>query len=92
MLVVHWLVRYLGVAIAGKLSDQFGRKGVLLFSAILFTSSGIGCMFSGSISDLVILPHRWWCRYWCCFGDIATCIFPKFRFHATAEHWCRCTS
>lgn len=44
----------LGVAIAGKLSDQFGRKGVLLFSAVLFTSSGFGCMFSESISGLVL--------------------------------------
>ena len=44
----------LGVAVAGKLSDHFGRKGVLLFSAVLFTSSGIGCMFSESVSDLVI--------------------------------------
>lgn len=44
----------LGVAVAGKLSDLFGRKPVLLFSAVLFTSSGIGCMLSGSISDLVI--------------------------------------
>lgn len=43
-----------GVAIAGKLSDYFGRKLVLLFSAVLFTSSGIGCMVSGSISDLVL--------------------------------------
>jgi SP family arabinose:H+ symporter-like MFS transporter len=44
----------LGVAIAGKLSDYFGRKAVLIFSAVLFTSSGVGCMFSGSISDLVL--------------------------------------
>jgi sugar porter (SP) family MFS transporter len=44
----------LGVAIAGKLSDYFGRKAVLIFSAVLFTSSGIGCMFSGSITDLVL--------------------------------------
>lgn len=44
----------LGVAVAGKLSDYFGRKVVLIFSAVLFTSSGIGCMFSGSISDLVL--------------------------------------
>lgn len=43
-----------GVAIAGKLSDYFGRKLVLLFSAVLFTSSGIGCMVSSSISDLVL--------------------------------------
>ena len=43
----------LGVTIAGKLSDHFGRKGVLLFSAVLFTASGIGCMVSESVSDLV---------------------------------------
>ncbi len=44
----------IGVAMAGKLSDYFGRKGVLIFSAVLFTGSGIGCMLSGSISDLVL--------------------------------------
>ncbi|MBW8330374.1 MAG: sugar porter family MFS transporter [Prolixibacteraceae bacterium] len=44
----------LGVAVAGKMSDYFGRKPVLLFSAVLFSGSAIGCMFSGTISDLVI--------------------------------------
>jgi sugar porter (SP) family MFS transporter len=44
----------LGVAMAGKLSDYFGRKWVLLFSAVLFTCSGIGCMVSGSIAGLVL--------------------------------------
>jgi len=43
-----------GVAIAGKLSDQFGRKGILLFSAVLFTLAGIGCMVSESVTGLVI--------------------------------------
>lgn len=43
-----------GVAIAGKLSDYFGRKPVLLISAVLFSSSAIGCMFSANISQLVI--------------------------------------
>jgi len=43
-----------GVAIAGKLSDYFGRKIVLILSAVLFSVSAIGCMISGSISDLVI--------------------------------------
>ena len=42
-----------GVIIAGKLSDQFGRKSVLLLSAVLFTGSGIGCMFAENISQLV---------------------------------------
>ena len=44
----------LGVVIAGKLSDYFGRKVVLIISAVLFTTSGIGCMVSGSVSELVI--------------------------------------
>ena len=43
-----------GVAVAGKLSDYFGRKIVLLLSAVMFSLSAIGCMFSGSISDLVV--------------------------------------
>ncbi len=43
-----------GVAIAGILSDRFGRKAVLLFSAVLFSASGIGCMVSGNIDELVI--------------------------------------
>jgi sugar porter (SP) family MFS transporter len=43
-----------GVAIAGKLSDYFGRKIVLLLSAVLFSVSAIGCMISGTISTLVI--------------------------------------
>jgi len=43
-----------GVAIAGKLSDYFGRKIVLLLSAVMFSVSAVGCMFSGSISSLVL--------------------------------------
>ena len=42
-----------GVAIAGRLSDMFGRKPVLLLSAVLFTSSSIGCMFSHDEFSLV---------------------------------------
>jgi SP family arabinose:H+ symporter-like MFS transporter len=33
----------IGVAAAGKLSDSYGRKKVLLLSALLFTVSAIGC-------------------------------------------------
>lgn len=44
----------LGVTLAGKLSDYFGRKLVLLFSAVLFSTSAIGCMISGNISELVV--------------------------------------
>ncbi|HTN38876.1 MAG TPA: sugar porter family MFS transporter [Arachidicoccus sp.] len=34
----------LGVSVAGKLSDSYGRKIVLLLSALLFTVSALGCM------------------------------------------------
>jgi len=43
-----------GVSIAGRLTDLFGRKAVLLFSAVLFSVSGFGCMLSNSIDGLVI--------------------------------------
>jgi sugar porter (SP) family MFS transporter len=43
-----------GVAIAGKLSDYFGRKIVLLLSAVMFSMSALGCMFSDSIATLVV--------------------------------------
>jgi MFS transporter, SP family, arabinose:H+ symporter len=43
-----------GVMIAGSLSDKFGRKIVLLLSAVLFSVSGIGCMVAGSEVQLVI--------------------------------------
>jgi SP family arabinose:H+ symporter-like MFS transporter len=43
-----------GVSFSGKLSDQYGRKMVLILSAILFLASAIGCMFSNSFTILVI--------------------------------------
>lgn len=43
-----------GVMIAGSLSDKFGRKIVLLLSAVLFSVSGIGCMIAGNEVQLVI--------------------------------------
>lgn len=43
-----------GVMIAGYLSDLFGRKIIMVLSAILFSLSGIGCMISGNEVQLVI--------------------------------------
>ncbi len=43
-----------GVMVAGSLSDKFGRKIVLLLSAVLFSVSGLGCMIAGSEVQLVI--------------------------------------
>lgn len=44
----------IGVSFSGKLSDQYGRKIVLILSAVLFLSSAIGCMLSGSFTVLVV--------------------------------------
>jgi len=43
----------IGVSFAGVLSDKFGRKYTMIVSAILFTSSAIGCTFAGSFNALV---------------------------------------
>jgi SP family arabinose:H+ symporter-like MFS transporter len=43
-----------GVSVAGWLSDKFGRKMILLLSAILFSLSAIGCAVSSSFSTLVV--------------------------------------
>lgn len=36
----------IGVGFAGKLSDRFGRKKIMLLSAFLFTISALGCMLT----------------------------------------------
>jgi sugar porter (SP) family MFS transporter len=43
----------LGVAVAGMLSDRFGRKMTMILSAVLFSASGIGCAVSSSVDQLV---------------------------------------
>lgn len=43
-----------GAAIAGYLSDRYGRKKVLLVSALLFIASALGCLFADSIAVLVV--------------------------------------
>jgi sugar porter (SP) family MFS transporter len=43
-----------GVAVAGRLSDLFGRKPVLLLSAALFMLSAVGCMLSNGNMQLVV--------------------------------------
>lgn len=43
----------IGVAFAGKLSDSYGRKKVLLLSALLFTASAIGCMLAKGEAVLI---------------------------------------
>lgn len=44
----------IGVSCSGKLSDRYGRKIVLILSAILFLASALGCMFSGTFEVLIL--------------------------------------
>ena len=43
-----------GVAVAGEMSDRFGRKYSLIISGLLFTVSAIGCAFAASHTGLII--------------------------------------
>ena len=42
-----------GVAVAGWLSDRFGRKPTMLLSSVLFSVSALGCAFCAGFDDLV---------------------------------------
>ena len=44
----------IGVSFSGKLSDKYGRKIVMVLSAVLFLASAIGCMFASSFTALII--------------------------------------
>lgn len=44
----------IGVLFAGVLGDKFGRKKAMIISAILFTTSAVGCAFSANFSQLVV--------------------------------------
>lgn len=44
----------IGVSMAGALSDLYGRKRIMLLSAVLFSVSALGCAVAGSITELVV--------------------------------------
>ena len=44
----------LGVMIAGMMSDHYGRKSTMIFSALLFSVSAIGCAVCSDFNQLVI--------------------------------------
>jgi SP family arabinose:H+ symporter-like MFS transporter len=44
----------IGVSFSGKLSDKYGRKIVLIISAVLFLASALGCMLSNSFTVLIV--------------------------------------
>ncbi|MEI6914660.1 MAG: sugar porter family MFS transporter [Armatimonadota bacterium] len=47
----------LGALVAGKFADQFGRRPVLMVSAVLFLASALGCMVTTSFT--VLICARW---------------------------------
>lgn len=44
----------IGVSCSGKVSDKYGRKIVLIISAVLFLVSAIGCMYAHSFTALIL--------------------------------------
>ncbi|WP_421944738.1 sugar porter family MFS transporter [Pedobacter sp.] len=43
----------IGVIVSGKLSDRFGRKIVMIISALLFLVSALGCMYADFFASLI---------------------------------------
>lgn len=43
----------IGVVVSGKLSDRFGRKIVMIISALLFLVSALGCMYADFFASLI---------------------------------------
>lgn len=44
----------IGVSFSGSFSDKYGRKVVLILSAVLFLASALGCMLSASFTTLIL--------------------------------------
>ena len=44
----------IGVSFAGGLSDKYGRKKVMLLSAVLFSVSAVGCAIASSYNELIL--------------------------------------
>lgn len=59
-LMLGWVVSsalfgcVIGSGIGGWLSDQFGRKSILILSAVLFTATGLGCAVAPSANVLTL--------------------------------------
>ena len=52
-LSVYLISFALGQLFFGSLSDQFGRKPVMLGGAVLYGTSGLACAFAGSVEQLI---------------------------------------
>jgi EmrB/QacA subfamily drug resistance transporter len=54
-ITIYALGQVITMPVAGKISDQFGRKRVFLISAVIFTAASLLCGFATNIETLVVL-------------------------------------
>ncbi len=54
-ITIYALGQVLTMPVAGRISDQFGRKKVFVGAAMLFTAASLACGFAGNIAVLVVL-------------------------------------
>lgn len=54
-ITIYALGQVLTMPVAGRISDQYGRKKVFLISIVLFTAASLACGFAGNIYLLVVL-------------------------------------
>ena len=74
-----------GVLFAGILSDKLGRKLTMVISAVLFSTSALGCAISADITLAVVLVVE-------LFLLSLLYISPKSRWHSTEGVWFLCIS
>ena len=53
VLTIYQLGSILAMPLAGKISDQFGRRRVFVFSVVIFTAASVLCGFAGNIYELI---------------------------------------
>ena len=70
----------IGVLFAGILSDKFGRKFTMILSAILFSTSAIGCAVSVDFNQLVV------------YRISLRSIFRSLLWLSIVDAWFPCTS
>lgn len=68
---------YCGCTFAGVLSDKFGRKLTMVLSAVLFSTSAIGCAICANFDELVVYRIIGG-GYWCCFYYISFVYLRSF--------------
>ena len=79
-----------GVLFAGILSDKLGRKLTMVISAVLFSTSALGCAISADFNWLFIALSVEWVLE--SFLLSLLYIYPKSRWHSTEGVWFLCIS